>query len=544
MKGGQTILTAGALALGAILGWEGSARLLKRQDDAPHPAKSDREPSMAEGIGAGSVAGAGSPDSRLRAVIGQAHSLNEEELVRSFLEGDLGTGDPTLDTLFAQIVTDRILAIDPERCISTLLERNHRWTGSSFLTWARRDVSAAESFLLALNDRRRVKTLAQELLTARLEKDPVAALELIPRLFAQAGSEFHLGTSNFSKLAKSHRTELLAAAKNWPTKLQRHAEVVVAHEWLQTDFTGAMAWLEGMDHQATLLRQALQHGRDLGSVFLEKWDDLEPDLRRQLAEGTGYSLVSGNPLGWLRRDAESLGLEEELVSKLHEGAARHIESNNHELAEEALPLLKPSARNDLLKRMKKPAGEGAPESASYYEQLRWTPEEYIAELAATGDAPAPSGWSPATRWTAEDVARARTQVEQLTEAERRQLAPRASQFPPVLATDLYRITLDSKESVESELTADERKRFAYGLSRGVSLVARDWAYADAPAAAAWVTSLPDGDERFWAAQNLVSVWIDQDPAAARGWANNLTNDTDREAVLKVIELGGEIPRQR
>jgi hypothetical protein len=73
--------------------------------------------------------------------------------------------------------------------------------------------------------------------------------------------------------------------------------------------------------------------------------------------------------------------------------------------------------------------------------------------------------------------------------------------------------------------------------RAATQLAARWGDEDPNAASKWVSSLPAGEERLWAAKNLASRWADYEPKAAERWMATLP-EADRKAVQDFVKTGG------
>lgn len=72
-------------------------------------------------------------------------------------------------------------------------------------------------------------------------------------------------------------------------------------------------------------------------------------------------------------------------------------------------------------------------------------------------------------------------------------------------------------------------------------VAVTMAQEDPDQASAWVAGIPEGENKEWAARNLVSSWAKYDPAAAAAWVQTLPPGTTRDrAALEAAKIQGRI----
>ena len=160
--------------------------------------------------------------------------------------------------------------------------------------------------------------------------------------------------------------------------------------------------------------------------------------------------------------------------------------------------------------------------------------ELIRRLSSEGAA---QGGNLHTRqmrnWTARDLAEARASFRELpTEAR-----DRASRL--MIEQSNWQVTAPIRSEALSHLVASGSNG---GLSerqflQRVSETAARWGRADPEAAAEWVTSLPPGDAREWAARNVVREWAGHSEEEARGWVEGLPAAGERELLLRIVEEG-------
>lgn len=74
------------------------------------------------------------------------------------------------------------------------------------------------------------------------------------------------------------------------------------------------------------------------------------------------------------------------------------------------------------------------------------------------------------------------------------------------------------------------------LTQAASLLAANWAREDPAAAGKWVNSLPEGEERLWAAKNHGFIWNESDPSAANRWIEALP-EQDRQQINEYLKSG-------
>jgi hypothetical protein len=78
-----------------------------------------------------------------------------------------------------------------------------------------------------------------------------------------------------------------------------------------------------------------------------------------------------------------------------------------------------------------------------------------------------------------------------------------------------------------ELPAEQRLNATNGLAQG-------WAQNDPEAAANWVLSLPEGQQRDTAFSPIASTWAGHDPQGAANWVNSLPAGKDRDIATQGI----------
>lgn len=73
-----------------------------------------------------------------------------------------------------------------------------------------------------------------------------------------------------------------------------------------------------------------------------------------------------------------------------------------------------------------------------------------------------------------------------------------------------------------------------------SRLAADWGQRDAPAAARWVQSLPDGEPKYRALNGLASSWARRDSASALRWTATLPSSGERDRALEGVVSGAAV----
>lgn len=103
-----------------------------------------------------------------------------------------------------------------------------------------------------------------------------------------------------------------------------------------------------------------------------------------------------------------------------------------------------------------------------------------------------------------------------------------------LAGELAAIWAEENLPMAAEMVAAWGLQNAEVAGQAAAAVASAWALRDPPAAAAWVVTLPKGNPRAYAIENVVHHWSRVDPAAVLAWAWQLPRETDQSVALKAL----------
>lgn len=541
-----------ALGIGVMIGWFGPHR--GNQEADRDPRSSSRSPRQTEPQAFGyrawhaRIAAKKESMERVRGMVALAADLPEEKLYEWFTERHFATGDDRLDSMFEAILSDRLLAYDPQRFVEWSLARGQG--GRILERWAYHDGAAAEAYLLSLNSPSEILRLAPDLIRARAEMDPDAALLLIEKIQSLSQDNAGVALRGLAALATRNRERLLTQANQWEEDWRRAALEWSAAAWMREDFNDAIKWMQTQEQESDLFFAALLRF-GTGSVDLStRLAQLPGEWRAKIAETHYGRLVMSNPLGWLQADAESLGVNRETHIGLQQAAVSALRGTSHAEARHLLTSVAPEVQDTLVKRI----------TAFWASKDRAATEEWINELSdprlrSLAEAALPTEQAHAAAGV-ERLPPAEFFPRMLAEFDEQAIASRRWQetdfeswraLPPTQRTQLAAGILEvswgvpewlrgealllTAESMPEHLGTADDPSFLHSVSEH----AAQWGRTEPQRAAKWALALPPGEAQTWAVRNLVQAWAGQAPDEARSWIDNLADPALRTAAQAQIE---------
>lgn len=558
----KVAVAVAALVAGLGLGWVLAAERSGEMSGAGHASKSGaRAGSQTHGAGRvlRSLVGGNLEAEDLRALIDEANSVPYGEIERLLDEVEIAAGSPEELELVSEILHRRLLESDPERLLKRCLLRNKSAVERYAMLWARRDAAAACGFVTSrLNPSDRIK-VGRPVLREIAQNDPEQALRLVGEWagFAQRG--YWMGES-LRILAKSNRVELLENHLQWPSGIQKTARNAIAAMWLEDDFAGGLGWLQEQSEGGPMLSLALATNENIARGIRQNLSRLPEGWLDDVAKGSAEELVGEDPAWWLRADQESLGItaESERLIRLH---ALYELTTDPAYRAEAMAFAQASSGLDQDSRQTLVRGLiGRWDQDDHAGAEAWLASLGNEELAAAGREvwtmrdeppearpfPAPGdvirnlaegerhrGRQEVQDWTREGLRDARKVFANLQAPQRDQVAAlmidRVEHPPAMMADTVSHVLARQAEGVEFPSISEK------DLVKCLCNTAADWGRMHPEAAAEWVESLPPGEERQWAARNVVLSWQQVAPDEARAWAESLPEDVNREQVLGGLE---------
>ena len=504
---------------------------------------------------------AGNPQDRLRATIQLARSLPISEL-EDWYEGKWFDGREDIQsTLFFQITLSRWLAADAEG----LMRYCHRSDDSRgdlvAWKWARQNPKAALGYLAEMKDPAQRSKTADHMGMSLAQYQPEEAIAGMPVLLSALRT--HDLWVMMGKLAESSPEALKAAAAQWPDYVQRGIARELATAGLKRDFEGTLAELRQREDGRNLFLEAFPfHSKALQEV-LKNPESLPPGWFGDIAVRAGSLLVMDDPGRWIDADLIAMGMspdqsrqvrqmaiaeigakdQQQFLSLLDEGgldpyfrrnlitSAVQRLADDKAKAEAWIAGLTDSkdiedARQALATRLDQPEGKAI------------TPSDLLVDLGKDGAALSTEQARAAGMWGGMELKIAANRfdtlpTEQKAVVARNLLSHSHEDFPPLLQAQAIHYfasdrTLDP--GIYDGITGRRE------LSQSAALLAVKWGKDDPVMASQWVSSLPTGDERVWAAKNLAATWNEYEPVATRQWVATLAEE-DRRQVLEYLEAG-------
>jgi hypothetical protein len=504
---------------------------------------------------------AGNPQDRLRATIQLARSLPISEL-EAWYEGKWFNGREDIQSaLFNEITLSRWLAADAEGLMRYCHRSDDSRGNQVAWRWARQDPKAALGYLAEMKDPAQRSQTADLMGISLAQYQPEEAIAGMPVLLS-ALRTYNLWVM-MGKLAESSPEALKTAAAQWPDYVQRGIARELATAGLKRDFEGTLAELRQREDGRNLFLEAFPfHSKALQEV-MKNPESLPPGWFGDIAVRAGSLLVTDDPERWVGADLIAMGMSPEqsrqvrqmaiaeigakdqqrFLSLLEDGgydryARQHLITSavqrladDKAKAEAWIAGLTDSkdiedARQALATRLDQPEGKAI------------TPSDLLTGLGQDGATLTTEQARAAGMWGGMELKIAANRfdtlpADQKTVAARNLLSHSHEDFPPLLQAQAIRY-LASDRAIDPGIYDGITGRRE--LSQSAALLAVKWGKDDPVATSQWVSSLPTGDERLWAAKNLAATWTEYEPAATRQWVATL-GEEDRRQVLEYLESG-------
>ncbi|HEX2746466.1 MAG TPA: hypothetical protein VHM91_00595 [Verrucomicrobiales bacterium] len=431
------------------------------------------------------------------------------------------------DDVFISAVLRRWLALDPAAAVGWCSQHASHLMADALTEWARRDPAAAEACVLAMPFRGRDDGIAAVAATLALA-DPQRAIDLLRR-----GAPEYVGPSHevFQILARRDTSWLLKAADSLPGNLAGAARNAAVENMARSDFAGAAAWAKSQPDWSSLV-DALRSDSIFPAKALAAWGSLPPDLRKEIGAWR---------IEWGKSDPEGF-------LKAVNGAALNIPDA------EMAAVVSPAVDQILF--------QGEAKGLQVLQQL-------------LPDRPALWALRLADSWRWFDAPAARAWARQLTDASLRDAVltkiQEAESPPTEIETYGPRFMAPSFDATGSQMIRErEPEEFMAALKKHGSSIgdaevleirkdypalyarwltdpegpgleeaftssfADDWAGIEPAAAATWVASLPDTEEKQSTLKEVAERWHSMAPQQVQKWADALPEGRSRDTVMKAI----------
>lgn len=494
---------------------------------------------------------------RLREVVLLATNLPVVEMPAWFAGNYLEFLDDSAEDVFYQILTERWLEADPAGGARWMLEHEKGSVARAVASWVEADEAAAVAFVRGMPASRREEA-ASALVRAVGRRSVADALELLEQLRPAEGSVQVVG-----ELARMDREAVMARAAAAGGELRRNYLQVAAGAWMKEDMPWVVAMMEreGLGPEVFCELANTTGAGEVGRLVLRHAALLPPGWLERLAAGDGVSVTLGSEAEWLNVREGRAGLPKRLLEQFQLQAAampwwyNDMRETGRKLVEggDWLPVVArvkiaetlvlrwaddPDAARAWVAGLDgefKAAGEKAfarmiaERGKARQARVPTTPSEVVAGLAAgtlTKEPELAGGWNPAE---VSDAVRMVGSME----------AEAAGRILGTLRSDSTRLPrpvgaalLSQALSVPTSGGGDDDQ--ARQRMRVACEFAAEWAAESPRQAADWVTTLPAGDERLWAARNVALQWARYSVSEAREWASRLT-ESERRSVLAALD---------
>lgn len=570
----QAILLSGVLAASALCGAWFAGRTPIRPSppavvnhDAAKPTKSAQRSGGGNAIPAAvskrleEVRRVGDIQDKLRATIQLAQSLPISELEGWFEGKWFDDKDDILSEVFHEIALSRWLAADP----GGLMRYCHRSGNSRGDTvawrWALRDPQAALAYLGELEAPELRNKTASVMSMALATYQPEVAITEMPLLLSTLKT-YELWAM-MGKLAATSPAALKAAAGAWPPYVQEGIARELATVGLKRDLAGTIEELRKTEGGQGIFLNAFPFHSEALAELIRNPGMLPPGWFGDIAMAADSLLVKDDPERWLTADLAAMGLNPNQAKQVRENAIKEIGTKDQQrflsLLEEAglegffrtymirsavermaedrakteawiagLPsdADKEAARQALALRRDEPEGEAV------------TPGSLLDGLAKDGGTLTAEQARATGIWSAPELQEAASRfhslpVEERTLAGRHLLSHPHENFPPELQAQAISF-FTSDRAIDPGLSDPFLGKRS--LTQAACNLATSWAKEDPAAAGKWISSLPEGEERLWAAKNLSSLWAEEDPSAAKEWIHRQP-EQDRKALEDYLKSG-------
>ncbi len=508
-----------ALAVAVIIGWciGGKTTVAEASVPPPFKTRSDRHPGSRNQTGDSQIIAEINNSrpgvERMRKTIVLANSIPDSAVDSWLDEQRFRPGDGYDLTLFTQILRDRQIHLKQEE-----------FTPEGKLTALLRNA------IFGLGDDEGAWTSARELFALLAEKDPAAleaALDQMPYNLRDDAEEALLK----QRLAESFETELhklLERPDGWRLFKPFSGTPEMLSRLFANPATLPASWRNGIANETIFYND-----KDLARFW---WDqDLHAagftvDQARKLRQRALKSITHNAPEDVLNRmdEAEfSPAQRKELIQQIFASGGMKAE-----LKESLLGLLKTDEdwlnASEQLKRTKNHSSE--PPIPHVDQPAQWLAD--FSRLDPKDDANRKYR-NMLTQWDAGKMEELVTSLRSQPEDVRIRVAEK-------LATEWSNGAFDGQElALYSEairiLAAKPEGR--PNIIRVTTTYALEWGEKNPAAAARWVTSLPVGEARDWARNNLAAQWSARDAAAADHWIFSLPKE-EQAGTRVFIKTGG------
>ncbi|WP_035608670.1 hypothetical protein [Haloferula sp. BvORR071] len=478
-------------------------------------------------------------EGRMRETMRLASTLPIADLQRWYEGNYLEFLDSDTEGLFYMIVEERWMAADPATFARYKIDSKQSNPDPALAAWLKADEAAAMTYINSLDPAHR-QNLALSLTRVISKTDLPRALELLDEVLASKSSDTYRARELLGSFATQDREAVLAHIKDWKGSDREWAVKAVGNAWLEKDFAWTVGFLQAEGKGAGTIKDLFnQDGWGKPAKLLTANASSLPDgWMDELAASGSLDIGCGDE--WMAMRGPVPGISAEALAKIQLDAAaggfwdnEKLESGKRFVEEgDWLPL---ATRAKLAAAILNTWRDGLPAAeawvASLDEEVRGEAEAKLAEMrkkktnadikplvdrpgefikALTADS-ARNLSDGLAAWSAPQVAEAVAAAKTLDSA-------RAAEILEKGSPDYLRLPPAVKASLAQAAGEDWSGPQAM---KGYCQIVSQWAEQDPAAAAKWVEALPAGEQRDWAAKNVVLRWSSYSPAAAKAWEAKL-----------------------
>jgi hypothetical protein len=233
--------------------------------------------------------------------------------------------------IFRNLIVQRWLSLDPAGAMTWCRRNDTALAAAALTAWTRADAVAAGSYVLSLPPREQnLATVAAVL----AETDFSKAIDFLCK--APNGSTQGLDTV-FDKLAAKDQQWLLDNAGKLPRYTAMRARMSAVKAWATSDFSGAVKWWQSQPDREDLIG-GVKAAAPAPDKLLEAWAGLSPLARNELMVSQIFTWGKDNPEAFLKAaaDLDTLKIS---VSEWEELLKPAVDSLADGGFEKALPVL-------------------------------------------------------------------------------------------------------------------------------------------------------------------------------------------------------------
>lgn len=501
-------------------------------------------------------------EERLRATIQLAQSLPVGDF-QAWLEAGWFDGmEDMQDNIFHRLIRARWLEEDAVGLMKyDLRDRRHLYKTS--IAWAKSDPAAAIGFVMGMPDGDQRTNLISYMGRDLAKSDPGLVLshltDLKSKLTGPSGSAL---TGIIEQLAQSSPEALQAATADWPAAFKKMVEGGLFCAELKKDFTGALDDLVKSPKGKEQLLWSMNRYPDFAQLAIKHQDQLPEGWLAEIVESQSFYLTQIDSMKWLETDLSTMGLDEKQAKGFRMQAIGNLDPEELSglLSD---PGLDPNERNQAIKAAigalttdpKKAedfiakltdgkeiemARKILATSSEGYRMRDLTPSGFITGFTDEDSVMTRDMATTAARWGSEELRAASREFAALPAEQKQRVAAKLSvdeygELPISLLAEAASYLVSHPQPAPADVDGENKP---VSWTGHVSKIATTWAEQDPIAASRWVTSLPAGEARLWAAKNLAVRWDLYEPGAARSWVGSLSGE-EQNQVRAYLESGGE-----